>query len=665
MAPQRYFVTGTDTDVGKTMVSSLLCYGLGQSGSVIYWKPVQSGTAARDCDVIKQNAPATAIAPSRYEYQPPMSPDQAALVDDLPQAQIEPLIQALDELPAATFQVIEGAGGLQVPLNNEWQTWSDFLGLCPVPVIVVARSGLGTLNHTSMTIDSLKLRGLPPVLVVLSGEPHQPNLDSLKRRYPDLRFFQLPILEATPKNPAWHDWGIRFAQQVLATNTPLPSQSMPTEQRDAINIWHPFTQHKTAPRSLEIISAKGCYLKDATGRKLFDATASWWVNTIGHGREDIGAVMHKQQLRMDHVIFAGTCHEPAATLASHLIADAQGHLARVFFSDNGSTAVEIALKMAVQFHHNRGKPRSRILTLAGAYHGDTIGAMSASQHEGFYHMFKPLMFPVTALKPITSHASSFCPAGPSPELIAAELDLLDQTLAKHPGEWAAIILEPFVQGAGGMLMQDRSWLQAVCQKMHEAGILVIFDEVFVGMGRIGHKYAYQREGLKPDIVCLAKGLTGGTMPLAVTVTTADVFAGFWDDDRGKALFHGHSFTGNPIACAAANQVQKIYAEQNLCDRAYQIEAIFSQWLQDFAAPLGLQNSRCLGAILAFEIPGSAFGDYFHDGAYKIMAQACDYGLFLRPLGNTLYLVPPLVVTDEELGDCLERLKDFCLDVLSR
>ncbi|MEZ4743903.1 MAG: adenosylmethionine--8-amino-7-oxononanoate transaminase [Bdellovibrionota bacterium] len=423
---------------------------------------------------------------------------------------------------------------------------------------------------------------------------------------------------------------------------------------DKKHCWHPYTQHFRQSPPLLLKKAKGIFLELEDGRKIIDGSSSWWVNTIGHGRPEIAAAIKKQQQELDHVIFAGATHAPAIYLAKKIITLADSHLSKVFFSDNGSTAVEVGLKMAFQKFVNRGElGRTKFLGFKGSYHGDTLGAMSVGKSDGFHGMFKPLLFETIWAEPATMHKSVYCPNG--------ELDLKDKIadlkalLEKHHNELAGIIIEPLVQGAGGMLVQPFSFLEAVQKMANQFDLPLIFDEVFTGLGRVGASFAFKRASLKPDIVCIAKGLTGGNLPLALTLTHDGIFEHFLDESKTKALLHGHSYTANPISCSAALATLDIVHNENLIEKSQDIEKHFSSWLSSEGKKLNLENPRCIGAILAFELPGSGFGDYFSHRANNFTRIALKNGLMLRTLGNTVYFVPPLTISKDECTYALTQI----------
>ena len=413
---------------------------------------------------------------------------------------------------------------------------------------------------------------------------------------------------------------------------------------DRAHIWHPFTQELTAPDPLLIASARGAVLRTAEGRELLDLISSWWVNLHGHAHPHMVAAIAAQAAKLEQVIFAGFTHEPAVRLATALAQRLPGELSRVFFSDDGSTAVEVALKLAIQYQANRGQAtRNRLLCFEGGYHGDTVGAMSVGASSGFFDVFRDLLFPVHALPyPATWEGDAAVE-----EKERHALDALDAYLEQHGAETAALIMEPLVQGAGGMRMCRPVFVQALAQRLRAADILLIFDEVMTGFGRTGTLFAAERAGVTPDLICLSKGLTGGYLPMSVTVCTPDIYQAFLDEDFAKAFTHGHSFTANPLACAAALASLELFDQESSLARIQAMETLHRQRFAELAQHPQAQHWRVTGSIAALDIAatdsgyGSAVGPWLKD-FYRTR------GLLLRPLGNVVYLLPPYCIDDAQL-----------------
>lgn len=416
-------------------------------------------------------------------------------------------------------------------------------------------------------------------------------------------------------------------------------------------IWHPFTQMKTAAPPVQISRAKDCTLYAEDGTQYIDAIASWWVNIHGHCNEYIAGKIAAQAQTLEHVIFAGFTHTPAIELAKTLIHILPDHFAKVFFSDDGSTCVEVALKMAIQYWHNQGiNHKTKIIAFKNAYHGDTFGAMSVAERNAFNAAFNNYLFEVIHI-PI-----------PTNENIAT-LKLQLSTIAAH-GDVAAFIFEPLVQGAAGMLMYEPAHLDELLTIAKEKNILCIADEVMTGFGRTGKNFAIEYLQQQPDIICLSKGITGGFMPLGVTVCTQQIFDVFYADETAKTFFHGHSYTANPLACAAANASMELLIANKCQQQIQQISARHAAFAQSIQQHIFIKEVRQRGTILAIELNTAENSSYFN----SIQSAAYNYfmsnGIFLRPLGNIIYVMPPYCITEDELEKVYEVIKTS-LDYLSQ
>jgi adenosylmethionine-8-amino-7-oxononanoate aminotransferase len=410
---------------------------------------------------------------------------------------------------------------------------------------------------------------------------------------------------------------------------------------DAAYTWHPYTQHGLGEPPIEIARASGAYLYDANGRRIFDAISSWWVTLHGHAEPSIAAAIGEQAKTLEQVIFAGFTHEPAALLAESLIARVPRGLRRVFFSDDGSTAVEVAVKIALQHWQNRGERRRLVVALENAYHGDTFGAMSVSARGLFTDPFAEQLFEVARL-----------PDPVDGDPVAAFEQLLDTRGA----DVAALIVEPMVLGAGGMRVWPADRLRALRELCADRGPLFIADEVFTGFGRTGPLFACEHAGISPDLMCLSKGITGGFLPMGATLATEELFAGFRSDDRKRTLFHGHSYTANPIACAAARASLALL--DDACDaRRAAIERSHRAAAARLAATKGIANVRVLGTILAADLV-VADGGYLSAIGPALKRRALEAGVLLRPLGDTVYLLPPYCTTERDLASAYDVIAEF-------
>jgi len=389
-------------------------------------------------------------------------------------------------------------------------------------------------------------------------------------------------------------------------------------ERDRAVIWHPYTQMKLAPAPLPIVRGEGVYLIDESGNRYIDAISNWWVTIHGHAHPYLAKKIYEQACLLEQVIFAGFTHEPAVRLAERLLQVLPAGFSKVFYSDNGSTAVEVALKMAIQFWRNKGAQRKKILALTNSYHGDTFGAMSVSERGPFTLAFQDYLFEVMFIEP----GDTF------------EAD-----------DVACFIYEPLVQGAGGMKMYDAAVLDSMLKICKQHGIICIADEVMTGFGRTGKLFASEYMQEKPDIICLSKGLSGGMMALGATVCTQPIYDAFLSDDRAKTFFHGHSYTANPIACAAGNASLDLLLGDECMQNIQRIEKQHAQFARELR---GVKNVRHLGTIVAFELETSGRDGYLNNVSSVVQQHALENGVLLRPLGNTVYVMPPYCVSEEEL-----------------
>ena len=399
------------------------------------------------------------------------------------------------------------------------------------------------------------------------------------------------------------------------------------------SVWHPFTQHGLMEDIPHIVRAEGASLFGDDGRRIIDGISSWWVTTHGHCYPPIARAIAAQAGQLDQIIFAGFTHGPAETLAQKLVAMLPRPLDHVFFSDSGSTAVEVALKMALGYRLHRGEPRHRILVMEHGYHGDTIGAMSVGARGVFNRAYQPLLFDVGTIP--------FPYAGAQ----QATLDALESACKK--GDAAAFIVEPLVLGAGGMLFYDAATLAEMRAICAAHGVLFIADEVMTAWGRTGSLLACEQAGIVPDILCLSKGLTGGAIPLAVTMATPAIYDAHWSTDRAKQFFHSSSYTANPIACAAANANLDVWADEPVLDRIATLEARQREGAAHLSSHPAISGVRVQGTILAMEIGQGADG-YLADMAPRLKSWFMDQDMLLRPLGNTVYVMPPYCIEADDL-----------------
>lgn len=414
--------------------------------------------------------------------------------------------------------------------------------------------------------------------------------------------------------------------------------------RDAAVNWHPYTQMQTSPAALPIVRGQGSLLYDETGKSYIDAISSWWVNLHGHGHPHLAEKIHAQVTTLDHVVFAGFTHPGAIELSERLLAILPANQRRVFYSDNGSTAVEAAIKMAVQYWHNQGRQKNTILYLEGGYHGDTFGCMAVAERGLFTRAFQPLLFAAQAL-PVPTAAN-----------IEEVLNRIDT--AAETKEVAAIIFEPLIQAAGGFRFHSPNLLDAVIKRCREHAIVTIADEVMTGFGRTGTLFACDQLQENPDIICLAKGITGGTMPLAVTTCAAFIYDAFLADDRAKAFFHGHSYTANPVSCAAAGASLDLLLSPRCLAQRQGIQAFYESAPVKTLAANKLKNARALGTVFAAELPTMQASSYLNEAGAALATLARSRGVLLRPLGNTVYVMPPYCISTSELTTIFAAIEEF-------
>ena len=409
---------------------------------------------------------------------------------------------------------------------------------------------------------------------------------------------------------------------------------MTLTERDSQYLWHPYTQHKTAALPIAIKKGEGALLWDENNKEYIDAIASWWVNPYGHSNKFIADAIYKQLTTLEHVLFGGFTHEPAVILAEKLMQILPKNQQKIFFSDNGSTAVEVAIKVALQYFFNKGEKKTTIIAFENAFHGDTFGAMAASGISFFIEAFQGMFIDVIRI-PV-----------PVKGLEQESIDALNKVLKTN--DCAAFIFEPLVQGAAGMVMYEPESLDQLIRICQENKVLTIADEVMTGFGKTGKIFATDYQAEKPDMMCLSKALTGGTIPMAITTFTQEIFDAFYDDDINKALFHGHTFTANPTGCAAA-----LASLELLQTNEIQVDiARVNQSHLDFQAHIKnhpkVVTTRVLGVIFALEIKTESSAGYYGTLRNKLYDFFIENGVILRPVGNIVYILPPYIITDKQL-----------------
>ena len=414
--------------------------------------------------------------------------------------------------------------------------------------------------------------------------------------------------------------------------------------RPPLPVWHPFTQHKLAAAAIPIARAQGASLYTAEGRAILDAISSWWVNTHGHGHPHIAGAIKRQADKLEQVIFAGFTHEPAETLTRKLLAVAPKGLAYAFFSDSGSTAVEVAVKMAVGCWHNRGSPRHRVIAMEHAYHGDLFGAMAVGHRGVFNAAYEPMLFDVARI--------------PFPEKGAEQrtLDALETLLSSDRNAFAAVIVEPLVLGAGGMKMYAPQILSGIAELCRKHEVFLIADEVMTGFGRTGTLFACEQANIAPDLMCLSKGLTGGFLPMGLTLASAEIYDAFYVPDRAKMFFHSSSYAGNAIACAAALANLEVWEREPVADRIAEISAHHTRRLESLQHLPHIRELRQMGTIAAIELDAGDAG-YLAALGPKLNDFYLSNNVLLRTLGNVVYVMPPYCLTGNKLDKVYDVIEE--------
>jgi len=418
---------------------------------------------------------------------------------------------------------------------------------------------------------------------------------------------------------------------------------MNLSERDLLYNWHPYTQHKTAQFHPAIVRGKDALLWDENGKEYIDAIASWWVNPYGHSNQVIADAIYKQLTTLEHVLFGGFTHDKAVLLSEKLMEILPSNQHKIFYSDNGSTAVEVAIKGALQYFYNKEKKRTKIIAFEDAFHGDTFGAMAASGISFYTEAFRDSLLEVVRV-PIPTAGNE-----------SKALEVLQQLVATN--EYAAFIFEPLVLGAAGMVMYQPQVLDDMIAVCNANGVFTIADEVMTGFGKTGKTFATDYLVNKPDMMCLSKALTGGTIPMAITTFTQEVYNGFFDDDVNKALFHGHTFTANPTGCAAAlasiDLLQTDAMQANIV-RVHQSHLEFESKIKTHPK---VKTTRVLGVIFALEIKTNSAESYYGTMRNKLYNFFIESGIILRPVGNIVYILPPYVMTNEQLQKVYQTIEE--------
>lgn len=644
------FITGTDTGVGKTITTAVLGLSLQERGmNVGIMKPVQcAGDDAVFLKKILEVDDAMELI-NPYHASAPLSP-HLAFAREKKRIERRTILQAYSTLAARhDIVLIEGAGGLMVPLARDYSV-IDLVCDLNAELLIVSRLGLGTINHTMLTIEQARSRGISVKGVIFSdttgkskGVPEKTNPAEIEK------LSGAPVLGIIPKlknfKPAYvlsrTKERINIKPFLTTDHRPLTAQ---LRSLDKEFIWHPFTQMKdwNHQNPLVIERGTGSYLTDSDGQSYIDGVSSLWVNVHGHRKKEIDDAIRRQIGRISHSTFLGLSNVPAVELAEQLIGIVPKGLKKVFYSDNGSTSVEIAVKMAYQYWQNTGqKKKTAIVHLNNSYHGDTLGSVSVGGIDLFHKVYRKLIFKTIALP------------GQGWETVEA----FEKLLKKKAGGIAAIVVEPLVQGAAGMLVWPKGVLKKFNSLCRKYEVFLIADEVATGFGRTGRMFACEHEGVTPDILCLAKGLTGGYLPLAATVTTQRIYDGFvFDYSDQKTFFHGHTYTANPLACAAALANLEIFQKERVLAALGPKIKFLAKKLQMFYNLASVGQVRQMGFMVGIELVRDRqtmeLFDWKDAIGVRVCQEARNHGVILRPLGNVIVLMPPLSISNMELEELL-------------
>lgn len=618
-----FIILGTDTDAGKTTFALLWLQLFADRYE--YWKPVETGDS--DSARIAELSPATVVHAPLCRLREPVAPPLAAKMEG---ATIPAARDIADALPRTLSEqkalLVETFGGPFSPLNDD-ELQLALIRALERPCVLVSSSRLGAIGRTLQCLTALGSENIRPFAVVLIGKrdpfaeeqiAQHSNLATIHLEPPDE--WTAPALRASAerqRSELERLWG-----KFPTCPDPRPNKILESDRR---TVWHPYTPLLGAEDPLPCVGAQAEFLELADGRQVIDGISSWWTILFGHRHPPLMQALAEASQRIDHVLFAGVTHPYAVELADLLLGTMPWNGGRVFYSDNGSTAVEVALKMAYQYWCHRDQPqRTRFVGFEHGYHGDTFGAMAVSRDPLFFGRFEPLLFQA--------------------DILPLDPVKLDKHLAQHATRTAAVILEPLVQGAGGMRMHAPETLRELAEIARHHEVLFIADEVMTGGGRTGTLWAHKAAGISPDLLCAAKTLTGGILPLAATLVSPPIVEAFLSPERTRTFFHGHSFTANPLACAVATCCMRELLAQSA--PAARIESFWNSALNALRNHPRVKEVRIRGSIAAIEIESA--GGYLADVGKQMRQPCLDKGVMLRPLGNVLYAMPPYCTSAQSL-----------------
>lgn len=647
------FITGTDTGIGKTVVGAGLALKLKSEGiDAGMMKPF--ACASRDAELFKRTL---RLDDSIDLINPYNSRLGLAPYAAFKEVNIKKILDAFKELSLRhEFLIVEGAGGLLVPIKKDY-LMADLILDLGLPAIIVARGGLGTINHTLLTLKQAKSFGIDIRGVIINNHGLKKGDISYKTNGAVIKKFSgitiLGVLSAKNNEKQ----AINQVLSKIDIKPILRKQSnnyLKLSADDKKYVWHPFTQMKDWLKLEPIIieQARGCYVKDVRGKCFLDGVSSLWTNIHGHRKKEIDLKIKEQLDKVAHSTLLGLGNVPSIELAKRLVEITPKGLNKVFYSDNGSTAVEIALKIAFQYWQHKGKKtKKKFVHLENAYHGDTLGAVSVGGIDLFHQIYKPLLF--SGLKADSPYCYR-CPRDEEyPGCGFRCLEKLRDILNKEHKDITALIVEPIVQGAAGMIVWPSGILKRMKKLCHKYNVLLIADEVATGFGHTGKMFACEHEGISPDIMCLAKGLTGGYLPLAATLVTDEIYNAFLGEyEEQKTFFHGHTFTGNPLACSAAMANLEIFKKEKVLQKLQPKIILLKDKLVRFKDLAHVGDIRQKGFMVGIELVKDKVTkqEYLWEErmGVRVGEEAREQAVLLRPLGNVIVFMPSLAISAHEL-----------------
>ncbi len=642
-------ILGTDTDAGKTSLA--LLWLTTWPGEYEYWKPLETGDS--DSDHVRRCVPEAYVHEPLARFEQPVAPLLAARIEGrtIPSARVVAAARPAAAVPGRSL-LVETFGSPFSPLGDS-ELQIELVRELNLPTVLAASSAVGAIGRTLQCLEALERYSVRPRAVVFLGEPSEFLVEQMSLHWPNAAAFCLsfPVSwesedvrrSALEQTGVLAKLGESVGQTLVRPGGLKPTLRTPVRQYgrksilrqespaetvslDRRFVWHPYTSLRDPDAPLVVVGGEDEFLWLADGRRVIDGISSWWTILHGHRHPVLMAALDEATQRFDHVHFAGVTHSFAVELARLLLGTAPWSGGRVFYSDNGSTAVEVALKMAYQYWCHQGqRQRTRFVGFEGGYHGDTFGAMSVGRDPVFFGSFEPLLFRA--------------------DIVALSAERLDEALARRAGTVAAVIIEPLVQGAGGMRMHSAEELRRVAEVASRHGVLLIADEVMTGGARTGHLWAHQAARIVPDLICAAKTLAGGVLPLAATLAAPSLVAAWDTADRSRTFFHGHSFTAHPLACAvAAANWRMLAAAPPAAPR--RMESFWSESLAPLSSHPLVRDVRICGSIAAAEL--KVPGGYLADVGRRLRMSCLEQGVLLRPLGSVLYAMPPFCTSDESL-----------------